>query len=185
MVVSIICIPIAGYLSDRYGRKLIILIGLSLATIGGIISALSAWQLEHYTAFYGILTGRFVQGIGAAGAFPIVIPLVGDMFDSKEEVSSALGVIETSNTFGKVISPILGSALTLLIWFLPFAVIPLISILSIVMIVIFVNVPQKNNQQQVTLKSFLHRLRDILGEKGRMFTNPYKANPHIVNLIND
>lgn len=165
--VSIICIPIAGYLSDRYGRKLIILIGLSLATIGGIISALSAWQLEHYTAFYGILTGRFVQGIGAAGAFPIVIPLVGDMFDSKEEVSSALGVIETSNTFGKVISPILGSALTLLIWFLPFAVIPLISILSIVMIVIFVNVPKKNNQQQVTLKSFLHRLRDILGEKGR------------------
>ena len=166
--VSIICIPIAGYLSDRYGRKLIILIGLSLATTGGIISALSAWQLEHFAAFYGILTGRFVQGIGAAGAFPIVIPLVGDMFDSKEEVSSALGVIETSNTFGKVISPILGSALTLLIWFLPLAVIPLISILSIVMIAIFVNVPKKNNQQQeVTFRSFLHNLRDILREKGR------------------
>ncbi|MCR8641766.1 MFS transporter [Paenibacillus sp. N1-5-1-14] len=165
--VSIVCIPIAGYLSDRFGRKRIILIGLSLATIGGLISAFSAWQLEHYSAFYGILAGRFVQGIGAAGAFPIVIPLVGDMFDSKEEVSGALGVIETSNTFGKVISPILGSALTLLIWFLPLAVIPFISLISILAIGIFVKVPKKSSQQQVTLKSFLHSLRGILKEKGR------------------
>lgn len=165
--VSIVCIPIAGYLSDRYGRKLIILVGLSLASIGGIISAVSAWQFEHYTAFYGILAGRFVQGIGAAGAFPIVIPLVGDMFDSKDEVSSALGVVETSNTFGKVISPILGSALTLLIWFLPLAVIPVISIISILAIAIFVNVPKKDSQQQINFKTFLHSLLDILREKGR------------------
>ncbi|WP_195575191.1 MFS transporter [Paenibacillus sp. 1001270B_150601_E10] len=165
--VSIVCIPIAGYLSDRYGRKLIILVGLSLASIGGIISAVSAWQLEHYTAFYGILAGRLVQGIGAAGAFPIVIPLVGDMFDSKDEVSSALGVVETSNTFGKVISPILGSALTLLIWFLPLAVIPVISIITILAIAIFVNVPKKDSQKQITFKAFLHSLRDILREKGR------------------
>lgn len=165
--ISIICIPIAGYFSDRYGRKLIILIGLTLATIGGIISAISAWQLEHYAAFYGILAGRFVQGIGAAGAFPIVIPLVGDMFDSEEEVSSALGIVETSNTFGKVISPILGSALTLIIWFLPLAVIPIISLISILAITIMVHVPKKKSKEQTTLRSFIQSLLIILKKRGR------------------
>jgi len=167
--ISIVCIPIAGYLSDRFGRKRIIIIGLSLATLGGLVSAISAWQLEHYGAYTGILIGRIIQGIGAAGAFPIVIPFVGDMFDSKEEVSSALGVIETSNTFGKVVSPILGSALTLIVWFMPLTAIPIISIISIGAISIFVAGPkqQQEQQQTVTFMKFLSRVRDILSEKGR------------------
>ena len=60
-----------------------------------------------------------------------MLPLVGDMFDSEEEVSKGLGMIETSNTFGKVISPILGSALALVIWYLPLAVIPFICVLTL------------------------------------------------------
>lgn len=60
------------------------------------------------------------SGVGAAGAMPIVLPLVGDMFKSEDDVSSCLGLIETSNTFGKVLSPILGAFLAGFIWFLPF-----------------------------------------------------------------
>ena len=41
---------------------------------------------------------------------PIVLPLVGDLYkDDDEKTSSVLGIIETSNTFGKVLAPILGS----------------------------------------------------------------------------
>ncbi|MBD8497319.1 MFS transporter [Paenibacillus arenosi] len=165
--VSIVCIPIAGYLSDRYGRKLIIIIGLSIAAVGGVISGWSAWQLDQHAAYIGILIGRFIQGIGAAGAFPIVLPLVGDMFRSDEQVSSSLGMIETSNTFGKVVSPILGSALTLVVWFLPLAIIPVFCAISIAAIAIFVKVPNKNNQQKITFKAFLHDVGDILYKDGR------------------
>ncbi|GAE44263.1 siderophore transport protein [Mesobacillus boroniphilus JCM 21738] len=54
--------------------------------------------------YWVVLIGRALQGVGAAGAFPIVLPLVGDMFKNDDEVSGALGEIETANTLGKVLS---------------------------------------------------------------------------------
>jgi len=164
--VSILCIPIAGYMSDRYGRKLIIIIGLTIAAVGGLVSGLGAWLLDSYL-YPVILAGRFIQGIGAAGAFPIVLPLVGDMLDSEEEVSNGLGMIETSNTFGKVISPILGSALALIVWFLPLAVIPVISVISIIAVIFLVKVPKKQEKKKISIKEFLISLKSILVEKGR------------------
>nr|WP_274382351.1 MFS transporter [Paenibacillus paridis] len=163
--VSILCIPIAGYLSDRYGRKIIIIIGLSIAAIGGLVSGLAAWLMDNHV-YATILAGRFIQGVGAAGAFPIVLPLVGDMFDSEEEVSSGLGMIETSNTFGKVLSPVAGSALALVIWFLPLAVIPLISLISILGVLFLVKAPKQKKKQDNSLKSFFQSIKSILAEKG-------------------
>lgn len=62
-----------------------------------------------------ILIGRVVQGVGAAGTAPIVMALVGDIFQS-EQRSEALGIIEAANGIGKVVSPILGSAIGLISW---------------------------------------------------------------------
>ena len=107
-IAAIILIPVAGYLSDRFGRKLIILPSLVLAFIGGLVAGFSSWKLED--PFLWITIGRILQGMGAAGATPIILPLVGDLYkDDDEKASSCLGIIETSNTFGKVLSPILGS----------------------------------------------------------------------------
>ncbi|NBD26897.1 MFS transporter [Paenibacillus sp. T1] len=167
--VSIVCIPIAGYLSDRFGRKLVILIGLSIAAIGGVVSSLAVWLMGH-SGYWLILAGRFVQGIGAAGAFPIVLPLVGDMFKREEEVSSGLGMIETANTFGKVLSPVLGSALALIIWYMPFAVIPVISAVSILSVAFLVKAPKKKtpekaDQSDRSIRAFAGSLKSLLAEK--------------------
>lgn len=163
--VSILCIPIAGYLSDRFGRKVVIIIGLSIAAVGGLISGLAAWLMDSHV-YAVILAGRFIQGIGAAGAFPIVLPLVGDMFESEEEVSSGLGMIETANTFGKVLSPVLGSALALVIWFLPLAVIPFISLISILGVIFLVKVPKQKSNEKNSFRNFFQSLKAILAEKG-------------------
>lgn len=40
-VVAIICIPIAGYLSDRFGRKKILLPCLLIAGLGGLVAAVA------------------------------------------------------------------------------------------------------------------------------------------------
>ncbi|WP_225446331.1 MFS transporter [Paenibacillus rhizovicinus] len=171
--VSIVCIPLAGYLSDRFGRKRIIVIGLAVVALGGLISGLAAWLMDAHGGYDVILLGRFVQGIGAAGAFPIVLPLVGDMFDDKEEVSSALGMIETSNTFGKVLSPVLGSALALVLWFLPLAVIPLIAVLSILAVIFFVKSPDTSKSAPTLdpntnkrFRTFVHHTAVLLSQKG-------------------
>lgn len=167
-VVAILLIPIAGYLSDRYGRKKIIIPSLIIAALGGAVSAVAAWMLSGTTAYYVILAGRFLQGIGAAGAFPIVIPLVGDMFKGEEEVSKSLGIIETSNTFGKVISPILGALLGSFIWFLPFTAIPILCLISLVLVIFLVKTPKTNsNNNKQSLREFLKKTKQVLHEKGR------------------
>jgi ACDE family multidrug resistance protein len=167
-VVAILLIPIAGYLSDRYGRKKIIIPSLIIAALGGAVSAVAAWMLSGTTAYYVILAGRFLQGIGAAGAFPIVIPLVGDMFKGEEEVSKSLGIIETSNTFGKVISPILGALLGSFIWFLPFTAIPILCLISLVLVIFLVKTPKmSSNNNKQSLREFLKTTKQVLHEKGR------------------
>lgn len=181
--VSIVCIPIAGYLSDRYGRKKIILIGLALSAVGGCVSAWSAWKLGNYSAYIGILVGRFIQGIGAAGAFPIVLPLVGDMFKSEKEVSSSLGMIETSNIFGKVLSPVLGSALALIIWFLPLAVIPIICLISIIAVSIFVKVPKQEGDEPIVFKKFLSDLRSTLKKNKRWLYSIFAVGGVIMYIL--
>lgn len=117
-VVAIILIPIAGFLSDRIGRKKVIIPSLIIAGIGGLLAGLASWLFE--SPYILILVGRLLQGVGAAGAFPIVIPLIGDMCKSEKDVNTGLGLIETSNTLGKVLSPILGAILAAMIWYMPF-----------------------------------------------------------------
>src|SRR5699024_6754555 len=126
-VVAILFIPIAGYLSDQFGRKTVILPSLIITGIGGLIAGWASWQMKE--PFAMILVGRILQGIGASGAFPVVLPLVGDIFQDDKLASKTLGVVETSNTVGKVLSPILGAALAAIVWFMPFFAIPVFCII--------------------------------------------------------
>src|SRR5690625_2546059 len=75
-VVAIFLIPVAGFLSDRYGRKKVIIPSLIITGIGGLIAGWASWKMDNPYVF--ILIGRVLQGIGASGAMPIVLPLVGD-----------------------------------------------------------------------------------------------------------
>jgi len=164
-VVAIFLIPVAGYMSDQYGRKKIIIPSLIITGIGGLGSGLAAWFIRD--SYWLILAGRFLQGIGAAGAFPIVLPLVGDMFKSDDDVSQGLGIIETANTFGKVLSPILGAALATLVWFLPFLSIPVFCVVSIVLVAWLVKVPKQANKEKVKFPAFISSIKALLTEKWR------------------
>ncbi|KZE77023.1 MFS transporter [Paenibacillus jamilae] len=165
-VVAILLIPIAGYLSDRFGRKAVIVPCLILTVIGGGISAVGAWLLHDLAAYWTIIAGRLLQGAGAAGAFPIVIPLVGDLYENEDEASKNLGVVETYNTFGKVLSPILGAALGAVLWFLPLAVIPGLCLISLILVIWLIHVPKRNNQP-IMFREFVGNVKQVLAEKGR------------------
>jgi len=158
-VLAILLIPVAGYLSDHIGRKKVIIPSLILAGIGGAIAGIAAWLMDN--SYWIILIGRALQGIGAAGAFPIVLPLVGDLFKDEEKISSTLGIIETANTFGKVLSPILGAVLAGIFWFIPFMSIPLFCLISIILIMIFVKSP-KSKDKPLPFKEFYKHTKEVI-----------------------
>lgn len=161
-IAAIIFIPITGFLSDRLGRKRIIIPGLFISAGGSLLAGLSAWKWNSYLF---ILVGRFIQGMGAAGTFPVVIPLVGDLFKRKEQVSKGLGIIETANTFGKVLSPILGSYLASLLWFSPFLATATFCLFSFLLILFFVKSPKKA-KEPLELNYFLIKLKGNFKKEG-------------------
>ncbi|BFI98943.1 MFS transporter [Priestia sp. Y58] len=166
-IFAIFLIPIAGYLSDRFGRKKIIIPSLLLAAVGGALTGWASWQMAN--PFWVILIGRAIQGIGSAGAMPVVMPCVGDMFKDEQEITKGLGLIETANTFGKVLSPILGAFLAAMIWFLPFWFIPILCLISILLVIFLVKVPKNDSsseseQKKKSITRFLKDLKKTLKE---------------------
>ncbi|SDJ89452.1 MFS transporter [Sediminibacillus albus] len=166
-IVAIFFIPLAGFLSDRFGRKIVILPSLAVVGVGGLISGYASWKIDD--PFLFILLGRILQGIGTSGTAPIVLPLVGDMFRREEDVSSTLGLIETSNTFGKVLSPILGAILAGVIWYLPFFAIPVFCLISMVLIFLLVKKP-KNDEKGPKFKEFRANTKKAFQEHGGWLT---------------
>ncbi|HET7627260.1 MAG TPA: MFS transporter [Bacillales bacterium] len=163
-LIAILLIPIAGYLSDRIGRKKVIVPSLILTGAGGLLCGLASWLTVH--PFGLILAGRFVQGIGAAGAFPVVMPLIGDMFHNKRKVSSGLGLIETSNTAGKVLSPVVGALLASVIWYLPFLAIPVFCLVSLVLVLFLVKTP-KEQEDPESFHQFITSVKKIFALDGK------------------
>lgn len=108
-------IALAGFLADRYGRKVVIVPSLLLYGLGGVISGLGGlWLAED--GFWMVMAGRVVQGLGAAGTTPVAMAFVGDLFSGGQRVT-ALGILEASNGLGKVVSPILGALIgAIFIW---------------------------------------------------------------------
>lgn len=161
-VVAIFFIPLAGYLSDRFGRKRIIVPALILTGIGGLIAGFASWKMDN--PFMMIIHGRILQGIGASGAMPIVLPLVGDMFRSDQEASTTLGIIETSNTVGKVLSPILGALLAAIIWFMPFFSIPVFCAISTLLIVFLIKSNNEDEASDISLKKYWGMVKSVFKE---------------------
>ncbi|OYD09991.1 MFS transporter [Paludifilum halophilum] len=162
-------IPLAGILSDRLGRKPIIIPSLILYGAGGLLTGFaSIWGM------YGLmLTGRIIQGIGAAGTAPITMALVSDLYQ-KEGRSKALGVIEASNGMGKVLSPILGSLLALITWYTLFFAFPILTVPSALAIWFLIKEPNRNQKEQ-PLAQYKDHLKKTWDRQGRWLSVAFFA----------
>lgn len=140
-----IAIALAGYLSDRYGRKAVMVPALALYALGGVVAFLAGWLLGE-RAFLVLLAGRVIQGIGAAGTAPVAMALAGDIFQSAER-AKALGLLEAANGLGKVLSPILGAAMGLLGWYMVFAGYLVLTLPALLAVWLAVREPRRPGRQ--------------------------------------
>ncbi len=100
---------VAGSLSDRLGRK-----GMLLAGLGVFGAASLAGSLARST---GQLTGaRAVMGLGAAMMFPATLSLLTNIFTARRERAAAIGLWGATTGVGIATGPIIGGWLLERYW---------------------------------------------------------------------
>ncbi|MED1793097.1 MULTISPECIES: MFS transporter [Brevibacillus] len=95
--------PIAGEWSDKYGRKIMIVSGLTLFTISNLLFAVA----EHISMLY---ISRLIGGIGAAFMIPSMLAYVADI-TTEEKRGKGLGLLGAAMSLGFVIGPGIGGFL--------------------------------------------------------------------------
>ena len=109
---AIVMIPLAGVLMDRYGRKPILLVSLPLFSLSGVAIAFTS-------DFRVALALRFVQGVGFAGINPVIITIIGDIYEGGAE-ATAQGFRFTGSGLTQAVFPALAGLLVVVGWQYPF-----------------------------------------------------------------
>lgn len=174
-----ITIPFAGALSDRIGRKPVMVPALVLYGLGGILAGLGAWLLPG--RFGPVLAARILQGIGAGGTYQLALALAGDVFQSAER-ARAVGYLEASNGIGKVVSPLLGALAAMVVWFLPFFVYGAIAVPAALGVFAAVPEPDRPPKRQ-GLGDYAARLKEIAKSRGAALAAGYGAGMLVLSAL--
>lgn len=126
---SVVVIPLVGVLSDRYGRKPILVGGLVLFGVAGSAISLT-------TSFPVVLALRALQGVAHAGLTPVIVTSVGDLYAGAEE-ATAQGLRFASSGVTQAVFPLLAGLLVTAGWQYPFLLYALAVPIAVVLLVGF------------------------------------------------
>jgi EmrB/QacA subfamily drug resistance transporter len=96
---------LSGRLGDLIGRKRMFVAGVGVFTAASLLSALA--QSKEW-----LIAARFVQGIGAAMAFAVVMGIIFTLFQDQRELGKAMGALGFAQAAGASVGILAGGFLT-------------------------------------------------------------------------
>jgi MFS family permease len=104
LVAYTVTVPVTGRVSDFAGRMPVFSGALVLFTLGSIVAAMA-------DSLGGMIVGRTLQGLGGGAMLPVSMALIADVVPGIRR-ASALGLVAAADTFGWVLGPVYGSAIS-------------------------------------------------------------------------
>jgi len=129
--------PLLGALSDRYGRKRLLIFSLILTLVGYLVFALGIHQKSIPTLF----VSRLIYGIGG-GNLSVIQSAISDVSDEQSRTKN-FGLIGVAFGLGFIIGPALGGELAnpnVVSWFnftTPFLAAALLSAINLILVLFF------------------------------------------------
>jgi DHA1 family bicyclomycin/chloramphenicol resistance-like MFS transporter len=112
--------PIFGPLSDRLGRRPVVLMGLGLATLASTAAVFAG-------SIAGLIGARLVQSLGASTGQTISRAIIRDLYE-RERAASMIGLVTSVVVFVPMMAPLVGGVLdTLFGWESIFIAVAIIS----------------------------------------------------------
>lgn len=131
--------PVFGKLSDRYGRKKVIVICLLLNALGYVLFA--------YThSYFMLLFSRVVAGLGGS-SIGVAQAYIADV-TTPENRSKGMGLIGAAFGLGFVFGPLMGGLLSNYGYYVTGIASALFSLLAFILTVIFLPEPEKKSSEQ-------------------------------------
>jgi DHA1 family bicyclomycin/chloramphenicol resistance-like MFS transporter len=90
-----------GPLSDKYGRKPVVLVGAACFFVGGFL-CIFAGSIEHLILF------RILQAIGGSSTNTIAMALIKDVYNEKQQ-EKILSIVQGTALIGPAVAPIIGA----------------------------------------------------------------------------
>lgn len=122
-----------GPLSDRFGRRPVVLAGLSLAVVASFAAIAT-------TSINALIIARIIQAMGAATGVVIGRAIIRDLFE-RDRAASMLGLVATAMVVAPMVAPLIGGILdTAFGWHAIFLFVALFSL--VVLIWAYVTLPE-------------------------------------------
>lgn len=156
--------PLGGELSDKYGRKFMIIIGLACFTISQFIFAAG-------TEMWMLYVSRLLGGIGAAFMIPPMMAYVADI-TTIEKRAKGMGMLGAAMSLGFVIGPGIGGLLADFGLRVPFYSSAVIACIATITSLLFL--PETlSKTEQIKARNSKKKQENVFQQLARSFKAPY------------